>query len=280
MQLINNENGFITLLAMVITITVVGGGILMSTAVVDKVSKDNCEDVVNSWRSGDVYADIASNKEGAIEKAQKCQQSMIKATQVAKANAALLGRASNISGNPADLVATEMVNTMMDYAEKASEEGYRPIEKNIKPSSDVYEVVKEKMTEKEAKKTVVPVDKKEDIKPTEEVCVIEILSNGSPNVKASCEDGKMGFWYSDKDGDIVKVKQRFRMSMPDYNAYQELEWQVIDYVPKGNSICGFEGSVNSEKPEALFGQKWYIDVDVQLIDKKGNISNVSSCRIN
>ncbi len=283
MQIEKNKDGFISIVAAVVTVAVVGGGIFMGSAVINNVAKSGCGDSVERWRSGQSYGDIADNKEGAIEEAQKCQEAVSKATEVAKANAALLGRASNISGSGVELASTEAVNIMMDYVEESSKENYGPLEKNKRPPSDVRKKIKEKKKEKETKEEE---SKKEDVLIEEEVkkeedgCKLDILTGGAPNVLASCEE-EVGFWYSDKDGDISKLRVRYRISVPSLGGHQELEWQETSYKVKGDSVCGFEPTGRDDYPGSPFGDyESYIYVDVQLVDSKGNFSNVSSCQIN
>lgn len=293
MQIKNNKNGFISIVAAIVTVAVIGGGIFMGTAVVDNVAKSGCGDSVEKWRSGQSYADIADNKEGAIEDAQKCQEAVVQATEVAKANAALLGRASNISGSRADLASTEIVNMVMDYVEESSKSNYKPQQKNNKPPKDIIEKIKEEEREiREAEKIEEERIVREDTKPNEKdviteqkstksnECGIDVLPDGSPNVLASCERGNMGFWYSDKDGDIVKSKARFRINIPEFGGYQELEWEEVPYTPSGDSVCGFEPSNHGEHPDAfLGGYEVQLHVDIQLIDSTGKKSNISSCQI-
>ncbi len=287
MQIRNNKKGFISIIAAVTLVAVIGGGILMSTAVIDNVAKSGCGDSVEKWRSGQSYADIADNKEGAIEDAQKCQEAVVKATEVAKANAALLGRASNISGGRADLVSTEIVNMMMDYVEESSKPNHKPLEKNNKPPKDIIEKIKkESEAEKESTNIEIKPEQEQEQAVAEKKetetsnCKINILSDGSPNVLASCEKGSMGFWYSDKDGDIVKSKARFRINIPEFGGYQEFGWEEVSYTPTGDSVCGFEPSNHEGQPDAFFGEyKAQLYVDIQLIDSTGKTSNISSCQI-
>jgi hypothetical protein len=270
MQINNNKKGFISIVAAITVVAVVGGGIFMSTAVVDNVAKSGCGDSVEKWRSGQSYVDIADNKEGAIEDAQKCQEAVIQATEVAKANGALLGRASNISGNGAELISTEAVNMVMDYVEESAEPNYKPLEKNNKPPKDIIEKIKEEESEGEEDNTEVETSS----------CNISILSDGSPNILVSCETGNMGFWYSDKDGDIVKSKARFRINVPELGGYQEFEWEEVPYTPTGDSVCGFEPSNHEGQPDTLFGDyEVQLYIDIQLIDSTGKTSNISSCQI-
>lgn len=264
MRVNNNERGFITLLAMVMMVTVVGGGILLGVATVDRVGKAGCGDTFNSWRDGNAYADIADNKEGAIENAQKCQEAVIKATEVAKASGALLGRASNISGNPADLIGTEIINTMMDHVERASEPDYEVIKKNIRAAKDIYNKNSEEKVE---------------VRKNDSSCNIKVLENGTPNVLASCKAEAMGFWYSDKDGDIQSIRYRFRITVPGGGSERALAWEVLPYMPKGDSVCGFEGSFNADKPDRLSETGTVIIIDMQLIDQTGKESNISSCKL-
>jgi hypothetical protein len=278
MQINNNKKGFISIVAAITVVAVVGGGIFMSTAVVDNVAKSGCGDSVEKWRSGQSYVDIADNKEGAIEDAQKCQEAVIQATEVAKANGALLGRASNISGNGAELISTEAVNMVMDYVEESAEPNYKPLEKNNKPPKDIIEKIKEEEIEREEDNTELEQEQEEEIETSN--CGISILSDGSPNVLASCETGNMGFWYSDKDGDIVKSKARFRINVPELGGYQEFEWEEVPYTPTGDSVCGFEPSNHEGQPDTLFGDyEVQLYIDIQLIDSTGKKSNISSCQI-
>ncbi len=289
MRISNNKNGFLSIVAAVVTVAVVGGGILMGTAVIDNVAKSGCGDSVERWRDGQAYADIADNKEGAIEDAQKCQEAVVQATEVAKANAALLGRASNISGSGAELIATEAVNIAMDYVEESAKPNYKPLQKNNKPPKDVVEQIKEEEKEREAEKST-PDQKQPDSQTTtgetkqenvkEDDCHISILPDGSPNVLASCERSNMGFWYSDKDGDIVKTRARFRINIPQFGGQQELAWEEVAYTPGGNPVCGFEPSNHGEHPDTfLGGYDAQLYVDIQLIDSTGKTSSISSCQI-
>jgi hypothetical protein len=305
MQIDNNKKGFISIMAMIAMVAVVGGGIFMGTAVVDKVAKSGCGDSVERWRSGQSYADIADNKEGAIEDAQKCQKAVIQATEVAKANAALLGRASNISGSGIELISTEAVNMMMDYVEESSKENYKPLNKNNRLPNDILENIKEKERKENDKRKINDTtndtirdnqikevdekdkgskiekellsEKEDEFKKSD--CELNVLSDGRPSVLASCEKGSVGFWYSDKDKDILKLRVRFRVSVPELGGYQELEWQETVYKPK-DDICGFEPTVKAEQEDFSFGgYKSHLYVDIQLIDSKGNFSNVSNCQI-
>ncbi len=292
MQIEKNKNGFITIVAAVVTVAVIGGGIFMGSAAIDNVAKSGCGDSVERWRSGQSYADIADNKEGAIEQAQKCQEAVTKATEVAKANAALLGRASNISGSGVEMISTEAVNIMMDYVEESSKENHKPLSKNKRPPSDVREKIEEKEIE-EKRAEEVQIERAEEVQQEKEVftetkeetkkddCKLEILDNGTPNVLTSCKDGSTGFWYSDKDGDISKLRVRYRINVPDLGGHQELEWQEMNYNVKGDSVCGFEYTETDGYPDSPFGgYKSYIYVDVQLVDSRGNFSNISSCQVN
>lgn len=137
MQINNYQKGFVSLLAMVVLVGVVGGGILLSSAAIKNVADKECGGHISAWQSGEIYGDIADNKDGAIEKAQECQEAVNKATKVAKANAALLGRASNIGSNGAEVIATEFINITMDYVENASTSDYVPLEKNNKLPEDI-----------------------------------------------------------------------------------------------------------------------------------------------
>jgi hypothetical protein len=288
MQIKNNKKGFISIMAMIAIVAVVGGGIFMGTAVVDNVAKSGCGDSVEKWRSGQSYADIADNKEGAIEDAEKCQKAVIQATEVAKANAALLGRASNISGSGAELISTEVINMTMDYVEESSKENHKPLDKNNRLPKDILENIKEKEKEEVEKEKAdegkrdnqeeeLFVEKEDEVKESD--CELDILSDGRPNVLASCEKGSVGFWYSDKDKDIAKLRVRFRVSVPELGGYQELEWQETAYEIKDN-VCGFEPTVKAEQEDFSFGgYKSYLYVDIQLIDSTGKPSNVSSCQI-
>jgi hypothetical protein len=285
MQIEKNKNGFISIVAAVVTVAVIGGGIFMGSAAINNVAKSGCGDSVERWRSGQSYADIADNKEGAIEEAQKCQEAVNKATEVAKANAALLGRASNISGSGAELISTEAVNIVMDYVEESSKGNYKPLEENKRPPSDVREKIKEKEEKRKEEKKQEESRNNEDSfiekesKAEESGCKLDVLTDGTPKVLASCEDGSTGFWYSDKDGDIVKLRVKYRINVPDLGGHQELEWQEASYRVKGDPICGFEPTENDHPDSPFGGYKSYIYVDVQIVDSKGNFSNISSCQI-
>lgn len=291
MQIKNNKNGFLSIVAAVTIVAVVGGGTLMGVAVVDNVAKSGCGDSLEKWRSGQAYADIAGNKEGAIEDAQRCQEAVVQATEVAKTNAALLGRASNISGSGVELISTEVVNVMMDYVEESAKSGYQPLEKNNRLPKDIVEEIKKEESEA-AEVTYEDSFSEEQVTDKEEVkneaqqmetgdsdCNIEVFSDGSPNVLASCEKGNMGFWYSDKNGDIVKSRARFRINIPDFGGYQEFEWEEVPYVPVGDPVCGFESADHGDQPSFFKGHETQLYVDIQLIDSTGKKSDISSCKI-
>ncbi len=288
MQIKNNKNGFISIVAAVVTVAVIGGGIFMGSAAIDNVAKSGCGDSVERWRSGQAYADIADNKEGAIEEAQKCQEAVIEATETAKATAAILGRASNFSGSGAEMVSTEAINIMMDYVEESSKESYKPLDKNKRPPSDVRKKIEEKEIEQKRiedtqreREEEVQEDKEFFAETKEDDCNLEILANGTPSVLAFCEEGSTGFWYSDKDGDIVKLRVRYRINIPDLGGQQELEWQEMNYNVKGDPVCGFEHTEGKtdDYPDFFSGYKSYVYVDIQLVDSKGNFSNISSCQV-
>jgi len=292
MQIAENKSGFISIVAAVVTVAVVGGGIFLGSAAVDNVAKSGCGDSVERWRSGQSYADIADNKEGAIEEAQKCQEAVVEATEVAKANAALLGRASNISGSGVEMISTEAVNVVMDYVEESSKNNYKPAEKNKRLPKDIVEEIRKEEDEvvEVVHEDSVPEEKiinkeQEDdneIKKEQTIssdCKIEIPSDGSPNVLASCEKGNMGFWYSDKEGNIVKSRGRFRINIPEFGGYQELEWEEVPYVPAGDPVCGFEASDHGDQPSFFGGHEAQLYVDIQLIDSAGKKSSISSCQI-
>ncbi len=296
----NSQSGFVTLLAMVSSVVVIGGGTLLGIAAIDSVAKRGCDDATNRWRSGEVYDDIAANREGAIEEAQECKKAIIEATEVAKANAALLGRASNISGSGAELILTEVVNTTMDYVEKASEPKYNPTRENKKPPREIRRAVEEKIKEE---KPIERIDKKEEIGEKEEDieveegveeeeqkekrvsdkeddCFFESLEEDSLKVKIICDKEDMGFWYADKNKNIRKVRFRFRMIVPSLSGYQEFEWITRDYSPDKDKVCGFEPAFGESPPETLFKKdETEMHIDIQLIDGAGNLSNVSSCKL-
>jgi len=296
-----SQKGFISLLAMVSSIVVIGGGTLLGVAAIDSVARAGCGDAVEKWRSGKVYDDIATNREGAIENAEECKKAVIDATKVAKTNAALLGRASNISGSGAEMILTEVVNTTMDYVEKASEPRYSPIKENEKPSKEIRVALEKKIEEKEViKKTdkskeleekrvveeeeIIVEEKKEDDERIadnrKDDCFFESLEGDSPKVKIICDEGDMGFWYADKNMDIREVKFRFRMIVPNFSGYQEFEWIRRDYSPDKDKVCGFEPAFGETPPEILFEKsETEMHIDIQLIDSAGNLSDVSSCRL-
>ena len=277
---LNNQKGFVSLIAMVTVVAVVGGGTVLGIAAIDNVARAGCGDRVEEWRSGSTYADIAANKDGTIEDAQKCQEAVVEATKVAKANAALLGRASNISGKGGELILTEIVNTTMDYVEKSSKINYKPIESNNKPPQDIQKALEDKELEKKATEEALESRTAEE-ESIEEECYLTPSEDGIPVVKASCDNDNIGFWYADKDGDISKLKARFRINVPEFGGEQEFEWDSINYSPTTNPICGFESSFEATPPPAsLGGYDAQIYVDIQLIDSGGNVSNTSSCRVN
>ncbi|MDA3814878.1 MAG: hypothetical protein PF549_00750 [Patescibacteria group bacterium] len=290
MQINNDKKGFISIIAAITVVAVVGGGIFMGTAVIDNVAKSGCGDSVEKWYSGKSYGDIADNKEGAIEDAQKCQEAVIQAVEVAKANGALLGRASNISGSGVELISTEAVNMMMDYVEESSKPNHKPLQKNNKPPRDIIEEIEKQEDETEEQDADIEAEQEQEQEEVEVVeietevesssCDINILPDGSPNIVASCETGNIGFWYSDKDGDIVKSRGNFRINIPEFGGYQEFGWEEIPYTPAGDSVCGFELSNHGEYPDAFFGEyEVQLYIDMQLIDSTGKSSNISSCQI-
>ncbi len=308
MSIDNHQKGFVSLLAMVVFVGVVGGGVILSSATIKNVAEKECEGHISAWQSGEIYDDIASNKEGAIEKAQKCQEAVNKATKVAKANAALLGRASNIGSNGAEVIATELVNVTMDYIEDASDPEYKPLQKNNKLPEDIETKEESDITEKidsflkdekekslktddsEGSDIVNNLSKEEEDNETEtnnsdsdnniiSDCKIDIPEGPEPRVLAMCDSAKMGFWYADKDGDIENISVRFRFSYPEFDGYQEFDWQTAKFESDGNPYCDFQPAIKFDHPSVPAGYKAVIDIDIMLEDSKGNKSNISSCTI-
>ncbi len=316
MQINKNKNGFVSILAMVVFVGVVGGGILLSSAVIKNIADKECEGHISAWQSGEIYGDIADNKEGAIEKAQKCQEAVNKAAEVAKANAALLGRASNIGSNGAEVIATEFLNVTMDYVENASDVNYKPRQENNNLPSDIKE---KKVIEKinnfiEEEKTETETEtetgiKDEDIKSDDnkeenanilieketpvkdevsinkiddkvaENCKIGIPDGSAPRVLAVCDSNNMGFWYAQKDGDIKNISVRFRFSYPEFDGHQEFDWQTARFETSGNAYCDFQPAIKFDHPSVPAGFKAIITIDIMLEDSNGNKSNISSCTI-
>lgn len=308
MSINNYQKGFVSLLAMVVFVSVVGGGILLSSATIKNVADKECGGYISAWQSGEIYGDIADNKDGAIEKAQECQEAVNKATKVAKANAALLGRASNIGSNGAEVITTEFVNVTMDYVENASDPEYKPLQKNNQLPEDIKSEERQDITEKidsflkdEEKKDVkidndessditnnlsekVEDDKKENNNNdsndnTVSNCKIGIPEGPAPRVLAVCDSANMGFWYADKDGDIENISVRFRFSYPEFDGQQEFDWQTAKFESDGNPYCDFQPAIKFGHPSIPAGYKAIIDVDIMLEDSKGNKSNISSCTI-
>ncbi len=264
---------------MVIMVTVVGGGVLLSSAAIKNVADKECEGFISAWQSGEVYGDIADNKEGAIEKAQKCKEAVEKAAKVAKANAALLGRASNISSSGAEMIATEFVNIAMDYVENAADPNY------IGPTKDnkLPEIIKKDGPEEPKIDDTLPIEaktEKEDVAVNDKECEIGIPDNSAPKVLLICDRDNMGFWYADRDGDIDKISMRFQFSYPEFDGYQEFDWQTAKFEYNGNDpYCGFQPALTFDHPEAPAGYRAVITVDIMLEDSNGNKSNISSCTI-
>lgn len=314
MSINKNRNGFVSILAMVVVIGVVGGGIVLSSATIKNVAGKECEGYISAWQRGEIYDDIASNKEGAIEKAQKCQEAVRKATEVAKANAALLGRASNINSNGAELILTEIVNTTMDYVENASDVNYKPLQKNNDLPEDIKSVKQNDLLEKidtlleseergdkEEEQVVVDEDidqkteesstdmdslEEDKINNNEDInndkkddCFIGIPKTSSPKVLAVCDSENMGFWYADREGDIANISVRFRFSYPEFNGQQDFDWQTAKFESDGDSYCDFQPAIKFDHPSVPAGFRANITVDIMLEDSKGNKSNISSCTI-
>ncbi len=120
-----NPKGFIMVLAMVTTVVVTGGAILLGSAVIDNVHKQGCGSSLSAWQSGDIYGDLAdADNSDALDAALKCQKSVHDAVQTAKPVATLISSAGNIGGG-ADNLATVGVDRMMDLTDNLSNPEHR-----------------------------------------------------------------------------------------------------------------------------------------------------------
>ena len=157
------ERGFIALFAMVITITVIGGGALLGSAAIDNVNKQGCGSSFNSWMSGDIYGRLGdANDSEALEEAIKCQKAITDSVKAAKVVAIGMNQTGIIAGGGgksksiefvAELVGGEALNHLGDYVEYASDPNNKPPKKDKSLPKDVKKVVKKKIEiEKEKQK--------------------------------------------------------------------------------------------------------------------------------
>lgn len=161
--------GFITLFAMVVTITIIGGGALLGSAAIDNINKQGCGSSFNSWRSGDIFGKLgAVDNSEALEEAIKCQKAIIESVKSAKVVAIGMDQTTIIAGGGkskpiefvSELVGDTALNYFGDYAGYASDPKNKPLKKDKSLPKDVKEVAKEKIEiEKEKQKK-----KKEEIK--------------------------------------------------------------------------------------------------------------------
>jgi len=161
-----------------------------------------------------------------------------------------------------------------EESEGAEEENIIEKIKGIVEEEDILGKVKEVVEEK-----TLWDEKEEQLTKENTSCDIDILEDGSPNVIAICEEGVVGFWYSDKDKDISQMRIKFYVKIPGFTGSQEFPWQTIEYSPKENVDCGFDIRSKSEQPDISCYGEAQLFADIQLIDSTNKISGISSCQI-
>ncbi len=106
--------------AMVTTIIVTGGAILLGSAVIENVNQKGCGQAYDAWRSGDIYGDLAdADNTEVLDQALDCQKSIHDAVQTAKPVATLISASGNIGGG-ADNFGTLIVDRTMDLTDNLS----------------------------------------------------------------------------------------------------------------------------------------------------------------
>ncbi len=123
----NNTKGLIGALALIITIVVGGGSIVLGTGALDNINKQGCGNAYKAWRNGDIYARLAdADDEQALIDAERCRKTIIKTVKAAGPVASLMSASGNLGGGSTlkdalTKIDTVILDRIMDYIDKASD---------------------------------------------------------------------------------------------------------------------------------------------------------------